>query len=109
MASTVTSQAMPTSARRSVRVDTPTTETSPWIIVNATATVVAKPATSMKVQATCSLLATVLADNANGTSNAVGFDWTSGTVTVTTAEMVSNVTAVRFVAVAGAGVGEVGT
>ena len=109
MPSTITAQAMPSSARRSVRVSTPTTETSPWVVVNATATVVARPTTSMRVQATCSFLDVVLADNANGTSNAVAFDWTAGTVTVTTAEMVSNVTAVRFVAVAGAAVGEVST
>jgi uncharacterized protein YjdB len=109
MPSTITSQSMPTSAPRRVKVSTPSTETSPWIVVNQTATVVAKPSTSMKVQATCSLLQTVLDDNANATSNAVAFDWTSGTVAVTTAEQVSNVTAVRFVAVSGAGVGEVGT
>jgi len=109
MASTITSQSMPTSPPRRVRVAVPSTETSPWIIVNETATVVAKPTTTIKVQATCSLLDTVVADNLNATSNAVPFDWASGTVTVTTAEQVRNVTAVRFVAVSGAGVGEVAT
>lgn len=109
MPSTITSQALPTGPRRSVRVVTPSTETSPWVVVNATATVVAKPSTSMKVQGTCSPLDVVLADNANSTSNAVAFDWTSGTVAVVTAEQVSNVTAVRFVAVSGAGVGEIST
>lgn len=109
MASTITSQAMPSHAHRRVNVAVPATETSPWIIVNASATVVAKPTTSMKVQATCSFLSVVEADNANSTSNAVAFDWTSGTVTATTAEQVRNATAVRFVSVSGAAVGEVGT
>lgn len=109
MPSTITSQAMPVHARRRVSVATPATETSPWILVNESATVVAKPGTSMKVQATCSLPSVIEGDNANATSNAIAFDWTSGVVTAVTAEQVRNVTAVRFVAVAGAGVGEVGT
>lgn len=109
MPSTLTSQAMPTHAHRRVSVAIPAAETSPWILVNETATVVAKPTTSMKVQATCSLLSVVEADNASGASNATAFDWASGVVSTTTAEQVRNATAVRFVAVAGAGVGEVGT
>jgi len=109
MATTLTYQGMPRSAPRRVRAAVPATETSPWIIVNETATIVAAPGTSMRVQATCSLLDVVVADNANATSNAVAFDWASGTVAAVTAEQVSNVTAVRFIAVAGAGVGEVGT
>ena len=109
MASTISSQAVPARVSRRVSVSTPSTETSPWILVNGAATVVVKPGTSMKAQATCSQMAVVEADNANATSNAIAFDWTSGTVTAVTAEQVNNVTAVRFVAVAGAGVGEVGT
>lgn len=109
MPSTITSQFMPAGVSRRVRVATPATETSPWILVNSSATVVAVPNGSMRVQATCSLLDTVVADNTNGTSNAVSFDWVSGTVSLTTAELVRNVTAVRFLAVTGNGVGEVGT
>jgi len=109
MPSTITSAPMPSSAPRRVRVATPSTETSPWIIVNQSATVVARPGVSMQVQATCSFLDVVLADNRDGSSLAVAFGWSAGTVTVVTAEMVSNVTAVRFIAVSGAAVGEVAT
>ena len=109
MPSTITFCEVPAANNRRFNIQVPSTETSPWILVNKTATVVAKPGTTMKVQATCSLIETVVADNTNGTSNAIAFDWLSGTVSTITAEQVSNVTAVRFVAVSGAGVGEVGT
>lgn len=109
MPSVIISEFMPASIARRVSVATPSTETSPWVMVNTTATVVVKPTTTMKVQATCSLPSVVAADNANGTSNAAAFDWVAGVVSIITAEQVSNVTAVRFVAVSGAGVGEIGT
>lgn len=100
---------MPSNAPRRVRVAVPATETSPWQLVNKEATVVAIPGTSMKVQATCSFPDVILSDNAYATSNAAAFDWDAGTVTAITSQQVRNVTAVRFVAVAGAGVGEIAT
>lgn len=55
MPSVISSEFMSANVARRISVATPSTETSPWIMVNALATVVAKPTTTMKVQATCSL------------------------------------------------------
>jgi hypothetical protein len=92
-----------------VRCAVPAGETSPWQYTSFDAIVVCSPGAggTMKAQATWSLPSVVAADNLNGSSNAVAFDWDSGTVSAKAVETLRRATAVRFVATTQAGVGEV--
>jgi hypothetical protein len=61
----------------------------------------------MRVELTGSPLSVVLADNANATSNALGFSWEAGDVSTSAQEDFTFTTAVRFVAIGGSGVADI--
>ena len=98
--------------RQRVRVSLASGETTPWYPVSADGGAVAvKPGVGgqMYVEATSSPLAVVTADNANATSTAIAEKWSSGNVTAAKREAFAYTTAVRFVAIGAAGVGEIAT
>lgn len=84
-------------------------DTSPWYQVAEYCVVSCIPGGggTMSAECTFSPLSMVLADNSNGTSTVAAHVWTPGTVAAAANQYLLKATAVRFIATAAAGVGEI--
>lgn len=86
-------------------------DVTPWYPVAPRGWVTVQPGAggTMSVEETGSPLPIVLADNANGASNAIAETWDAGTASAVASEGFDFCTAIRFRATTAAGIGEIAT